>query len=39
VLVVLDMMGRGPLGGQTWLYLNWLRGFLRLGHEVQDVGL
>ena len=34
VLVVLGMMGRCPFGGQTWLYLNWLRGFQRLGHEV-----
>ena len=25
-LVVLGMMGRCPFGGQTWLYLNWLRG-------------
>ena len=23
-----------PFGGQTWLYLNWLRGLHRLGHEV-----
>src|SRR5436305_11182573 len=28
------MMGRSPFGGQTWLYLNWLHGFHRLGHEV-----
>ncbi len=28
------MMGRCPYGGQTWLYLNWLRGLSRLGHEV-----
>jgi hypothetical protein len=28
------MMGRCPFGGQTWLYLNWLRGFARLGHDV-----
>lgn len=28
------MMGRCPFGGQTWLYLNWLRGLTRLGHEV-----
>src|SRR5215471_11608717 len=28
------MMGRCPFGGQTWLYLNWLRGLARLGHEV-----
>lgn len=33
-LVVLGMMGRCPFGGQTWLYLNWLRAFTRLGHEV-----
>lgn len=33
-LVVLGMMGRCPFGGQTWLYLNWLRAFSRLGHEV-----
>jgi hypothetical protein len=33
-LVVLGMMGRCPFGGQTWLYLNWLRGFQRLGHDV-----
>jgi hypothetical protein len=33
-LVVLGMMGRSPFGGQSWLYLNWLRGLLRLGHEV-----
>ncbi len=26
LLVVLGMMGRCPFGGQTWLYLNWLRG-------------
>ena len=34
LLVVLGMMGRCPFGGQTWLYLNWLRGFQRLGHDV-----
>ena len=28
------MFGRLPFGGQTWLYLNWLRAFQRLGHEV-----
>lgn len=28
------MMGRCPFGGQAWLYLNWLCGFNRLGHEV-----
>lgn len=33
-LVVLGMMGRCPYGGQTWLYLNWLRGLHLLGHEV-----
>jgi hypothetical protein len=33
-LVVLGMMGRVPFGGQTWLYLNWLRGLHALGHEV-----
>ena len=33
-LVVLGMMGRGPWGGQTWLYLNWLRGLVGLGHDV-----
>lgn len=33
-IVVLGMMGRCPYGGQTWLYLNWLCGLKRLGHEV-----
>src|SRR5262252_1450963 len=33
-IVVLGMMGRCPYGGQTWLYLNWMRGLHRLGHEV-----
>jgi hypothetical protein len=33
-LVVLGMMGRCPFGGQTWLYLNWLRGLHGLGHDV-----
>ncbi|MCL6639933.1 MAG: hypothetical protein K6T92_01030 [Candidatus Rokubacteria bacterium] len=33
-LVVLGSMGACPFGGQTWLFLNWLRGFQRLGHEV-----
>ena len=37
VLVVLGMMGRCPFGGQTWLYLNWLRGLARLGHDVYYV--
>jgi hypothetical protein len=36
-LVILGMMGRCPFGGQTWLYLNWLRAFSRLGHEVYYV--
>lgn len=30
-------MGRCPFGGQTWLYLNWLCGLKRLGHEVYYV--
>ncbi len=33
----MGMMGRCPFGGQTWLYLNWLSGFKRLGHEVYYV--
>jgi hypothetical protein len=33
-IVILGMMGRCPFGGQTWLYLNWLRGLHQLGHEV-----
>jgi hypothetical protein len=33
-VVVLGMMGRLPFGGQTWLYLNWLRGLDALGHDV-----
>jgi hypothetical protein len=33
-IVVLGMMGRSPFGGQTWLYLNWLRGLAELGHDV-----
>ena len=36
-LVVLGMMGRCPFGGQTWLYINWLRGLSRLGHDVTYV--
>jgi hypothetical protein len=36
-LVVLGMMGRVPFAGQTWLYLNWLRGLSGLGHEVYYV--
>ncbi len=37
LLVVLGMMGRCPFGGQTWLYLNWLRGLVGLGHDVYYV--
>lgn len=33
-IVVLGMMGRCPFGGQSWLYLNWLRGLHKLGHDV-----
>ena len=33
-LIVLGMMGRMPFGGQTWLYLNWLRGLSGAGHDV-----
>lgn len=33
-LAVLGMMGRSPFGGQTWLYLNWLRALMAGGHEV-----
>src|SRR5438445_546181 len=33
-VVVLGMMGRCPFGGQTWLYLNWLRGLAQCGHDV-----
>ncbi len=36
-LVVLGMMGRVPFAGQTWLYLNWLRGLSGLGHDVYYV--
>jgi len=36
-LVVLGMMGRVPFAGQTWLYLNWLRGLAALGHDVDYV--
>ena len=36
-LVVLGMMGRCPFGGQTWLYLNWLRALSGLGHDVYYV--
>jgi len=34
VIVVFGIMGRIPFGGQTWLSVNWLRGFERLGHDV-----
>jgi len=33
-IVVLGMMGRLPFGGHSWVFINWLRGFQRLGHEV-----
>jgi hypothetical protein len=33
-LVVLGTMGGRPYGGQTWMFLNWLRGFQQLGHDV-----
>jgi len=33
-LVILGMMGRCPFGGQTWLYLNWVRALERAGAEV-----
>ena len=33
-IVILGMMGRCPFGGQTWLYLGWLRAFAKLGHDV-----
>lgn len=33
-LVILGMMGRCPYGGQTWLYLGWVRALARAGHEV-----
>jgi hypothetical protein len=33
-IVILGIMGQLPFGGQTWLYLNWIRGFSRLGHDV-----
>ena len=35
--VVLGMMGRCPFGGQTWLYLNWLRALDRAGVDVYYV--
>ena len=36
-VVVLGMMGRCPFGGQTWLYLNWLRGLEQAGCDVYYV--
>jgi hypothetical protein len=36
-VVVLGMMGRCPFGGQTWLYLNWLRGLAAAGCDVYYV--
>jgi hypothetical protein len=33
-IVVLGMMGRLPFGGHSWVFVNWLRGFQRLGHDV-----
>jgi len=36
-LVVLGAMGLHPLGGQTWLFLNWLRSLALLGHDVYYV--
>jgi hypothetical protein len=33
-IVVLGMIGSYPFGGQTWLFLNWLRGLMGLGHDV-----
>jgi len=37
LVVVLGMMGRCPFGGQTWLYLNWLRGLEKAGCDVYYV--
>src|SRR5436190_4048152 len=36
-IVVLGMMGCCPVGGQAWIYLNWLRAFSKLGHDVYYV--
>ena len=36
-LVVGGAMGPFPFAGQTWLYLNWIRGLQRLGHDVYYV--
>jgi len=37
LLVVARHDGRCPFGGQTWLYLNWLRGLMKNGCEVYYV--
>lgn len=36
-IVLLGALGRHPYGGQVWLYLNWLSGLARLGHDVTYV--
>ncbi len=33
-VVVLGMMGRMPFGGHSWVFLNWLLGLRRAGHDV-----
>jgi hypothetical protein len=33
-VILLGMLGRLPFGGQAWIYLNWLRGIQKLGHDV-----
>jgi hypothetical protein len=33
-IVMLGMMGRLPWAGQAYIYLHWLRGFEKLGHEI-----
>jgi hypothetical protein len=33
-IVVLGSMARHPFGGQTWLFVGWLRGLAALGHDV-----
>ena len=40
-LVVLGMMGRMPVAGVTWQFLQYLEGFRRLGfatYYVEDTG-
>jgi hypothetical protein len=37
LVVVLGMMGRCPFGGQTWLYLNWLRALEQAGCDAYYV--